>query len=102
MSMKWFTMLPLTVALMSGADQPWKAKQVAEWSDDDAKLVLSESPWAKSVNPTMERSPSSSQQRPSRGGGMGRGGGVGIGGMGIPGMGAGGRRGGGGYPGGGG
>jgi len=104
MSKPWLAALPLSFVLLAGADATWKEKQVAEWSDDDAKQVLTDSPWAKTVNPTVERQASSSQQRPSRGGGMGRGGGIGIGGMGIPGMGGGGGRrggmGGGGYPGG--
>jgi hypothetical protein len=101
--------LPVSLALLAAGDQlPWKDKQIAEWTEDDAKQVLTDSPWAKSVTPTVGRS----QQEGGRqgGGGMGRGGGVGIGGigLGIPGLGGMGRRGGmggprtgGGYPGGG-
>lgn len=100
--------LPVSLALLAGADQPWKDKQIAEWTEDDARQVLTDSPWAKSVTPTVGRS----QQEGGRrgGGGMGRGGGIGIGGigLGIPGLGGMGRRGGmggpgtgGGYPGGG-
>jgi hypothetical protein len=72
-------------------DAPWKSKSVADWSDDDARQVLADSPWVKTFTPTMKQS-----------GGMGRGGGFGLGGIsiGIPGMGGMGRRGGGGYPGG--
>jgi hypothetical protein len=93
------------VASLFAADEAWKNKQIAEWNKDDAKQVLTDSPWAKTVKPTVDRSSRGSQGR--SGGSMGRGGGIGIGGIGIglPGMG-GGRRGGmggpgGGYPGGG-
>jgi hypothetical protein len=102
MERKWqLSLLPISVALVFASDQPWKDKQVAEWNADDAKQVLTDSPWAKTVKPTVDRSAQSSQRR--SGGGMGRGGGIGMGGIGIglPGMG-GGRRGGMGGPGGGG
>lgn len=105
---KWqLSLLPVSVALTFAADQSWKDKQIAEWNEDDAKQVLADSPWVKTAKPTIDRSAQNSQRR--SGGGMGRGGGIGIGGIGIglPGMG-GGRRGGmggpgagGGYPGGG-
>jgi hypothetical protein len=39
--------------LCSAADPPWKNKQVADWTEDDAKLVLTDSPWAGSVSPTL-------------------------------------------------
>ena len=95
-------LLTLSMALLAATDGSWKDKQVAEWSDDDAQQVLADSPWAKTVKPTVDRAAQDHQRR--SGGGMGRGGGgVGIGGIGIglPGMG-GGRRGGMGGPGGGG
>jgi hypothetical protein len=99
---KWqLSLLPISVALVFAADQPWKDKQIAEWNEDDAKQVLTDSPWAKTAKPAIDRSANNGQRR--SGGGMGRGGGIGIGGVGIglPGMG-GGRRGGMGGPGGGG
>ena len=97
-------LLTISMALLAAADLSWKDKQVVEWSDDGARQVLTDSPWAKTVKPTIDRSSRDNNQR-RPGGGMGRGGGVGIGGVGIglPGMG-GGRRGGmggsggGGYP----
>jgi hypothetical protein len=100
--------IPVSLALMSAGDQTWKGKQIAEWTEDDAKQVLSDSPWAKPVTPTLSSSRSDGVRR--AGGGMGRGGGIGIGGigLGIPGLGGMGRRGGmggprtgSGYPGGG-
>jgi hypothetical protein len=84
------------------ADQTWKSRQIAEWSETDAKDVLSESPWVKSFAPVIKSASVNESQGRSRR--MGRGGGVGMGGVGIslPGRGGMGRRGGMGSPGGGG
>jgi hypothetical protein len=35
--------------MLPGADQAWKNKQYPEWTEDDAKEVMTNSPWAKSV-----------------------------------------------------
>ena len=89
------------MALLTAADQPqpWKDKQVPEWNEDDTKQILADSPWAKSVTPSIDTSANNGRSR--QGGGMGRGGGVNLGGI-ILGMPGGmGRRGGMGYPGGG-
>src|SRR5260370_28012908 len=103
-------LLPVCAALLAAADEPWKDKRFAEWSEDDAKQILSDSPWVKTVTPTVDRSANDGQRR--SGGGGGQSGRIGMGGIGIglPGMGGMGRRGGmggpgtggGGYPGGGG
>jgi hypothetical protein len=58
------------------ADPAWKIKQVADWTVDDAKLVLSDSPWAASVTTNIVH--------PN--GRLGRGGGISIG---LPGIGIG-------------
>src|SRR6185295_12542498 len=95
MYLKWqLSLLPISVVLVFAADQAWKDKRIPEWNEDDAKQVLTDSPWAKTVKPTMTRPAQNSQRR--SGGVMGRGGGIGMGGVGIglPGMGGGGRRGG--------
>jgi len=100
---KWqLALLTTSVTLLAaGAELTWKDKQIAEWNEEDAKQLLNDSPWTKSVKPTIERAAQNSQRRS---GGMGRGGGIGMGGVGI-GMGGMGRHGGmggpgGGYPGG--
>ena len=99
-----FVLLASTGAALIAADQPsssepWKNKPVPEWTADDAHLVMTDSPWAKTLTPTMELSGNDGQRR--SGGGGGRGGGINVGGVGIglPGVGGMGRRGGGGYPG---
>lgn len=70
--------LVFSAALVGYAQQPWKGKPLAEWSEDDARQVLSNSPWTKVVTPKVER---------SEGGRGGYGGRRGIGGIGGPGMG---------------
>jgi hypothetical protein len=68
-------LVPISVALLMAGDQPWKDKRIPEWSEDDAKLVLSNSPWAKTVTPALDR--------PTGGARGSRGGGINIGGIGI-------------------
>jgi len=76
--------------LIWAEDLTWKDKQVAEWSDSDAKQVLADSPWVKSTTPTLTKSSQSSNPLGQRsnigfgipgmgfpGGGMGRRGGMG-------------------------
>ncbi len=91
------SVLPLSVLLLAASEQPWKDKAAADWTEDETKQVLTDSPWAKTVQPTVERQNNGQPQRR----GMGRGGGIGIGGIGIGLPGGMGRRGGMGYPGGG-
>ncbi len=90
------------VALLAASDQPWKDVKAAQWSDEDTKVILTESPWSKSVTPIVNPE-SNGQNRglgQGRGGYPGGGGGQRRGGIGFPGGGYPG--GGGGYPGGGG
>jgi hypothetical protein len=73
-------------------DTAWKTKQIAEWTENDAKQVMADSPWVKTFTPTLgPASGQSSGARPRMG--MG---GINLGGIsvGVPGM----RRMGGGYP----
>jgi hypothetical protein len=94
---KWkLSFLTIAVALVATGSQAWKDKRIAEWTEDDAKEVMTESPWAKTVTPSMSGNANVSNGPQRSGGGMGRGGGMGAGGIGIglPGMGGMGRRGG--------
>jgi len=91
--------MPIFIAVVACAaaeDAAWKAKQIPDWSEDDAKDLLADSPWVKTFTPTMKQQDSTSRRGGFGGGGLG---GIGIG---IPGMGGMGGRRGGGYPGGGG
>jgi len=93
--MRYFLWLvPISIAALPALGQQyWKDKEVSAWTEADARQVLSNSPWAQTVTPKMERS--SGNQRAPRGGGgggMGRSGGnIGMGGGNI---GLGGQRGG--------
>ena len=42
---------PACIALLIAGDQTWRDKRVAEWSEEDARRVLDDSPWAKTVTP---------------------------------------------------
>jgi hypothetical protein len=96
MSRAWpALLLPVSLLLFAEGEPSWKNRQIAEWTQDDAQQVLSDSPWAKTVTPSFDRSENDGQRGP----GGGRRTGIGIGVPGIGGIG-GGRRGGG-YPGGG-
>jgi hypothetical protein len=101
MAHKWrLSLVPLSLALLTAADQPqpWKDKKVPDWNEDDTKQILADSPWAKTVRPSVDQSTGNARSR--QGGGMGRGGGINLGGI-VLGMPGGMGRRGGGYPGGG-
>lgn len=100
MSRVRFAALLLPAACLIAADDPvsssstsppaWATKPAALWSQDEAKQVLTDSPWTKSLMPNIVR-----RTQPQYGPrpGIGRRGGIGFPGGGYPG---------GGYPGGGG
>ena len=48
--MAWFV---LSALLLTAADQDWKTKQFPEWTEDDAKELLKDSPWVKTVAATL-------------------------------------------------
>ena len=66
------------LALLAGDEPAWKAKQVHEWTQEDAQQILNESPWTKTVTASITQA--SSEGRPG-----GRHGGYG-GGISIPGI----------------
>ncbi len=77
------------IAASATAEQGWKDKPIAKWSVENARQVLTESPWTKIVTPTADGL--GGRQKVSMNPG-----GIGIGGVGIgvPGMGRRGGRGG--------
>ena len=50
----WLSIAAVLPALLVA--QVWKNKPIAQWTADDAKQVLSDSPWAKTVTPTIDKS----------------------------------------------
>lgn len=79
----------LSVFSLSAADQAWRGKQFPEWTEEDAKEVMADSPWAKTATPTVVASADHDNQ--PRQSGSRRRGGIGVGGIGIglPGLGRG-------------
>jgi len=72
-------LLVFTVALLMAADPNWKTKPAAQWSEDDAKQLLTESPWVKEVVAGVARPMSEDELR--AGGEMGEHHGVGYDGV---------------------
>jgi hypothetical protein len=66
-----------------GQDPPWKSKPAAQWTEEDAKQVLADSPWVKHFTPQRLRDLSPDERR--NGGNMeaGVGKGVGLAGIGL-------------------
>lgn len=75
--------LPFIALVLLAQDSSWKEKPVSQWSVDDAKKVLTDSPWVKQVTPQNVRDLSPDERR--EGGNMeaGIGKGVGIAGLGV-------------------
>lgn len=71
--------LLLLVLLLSAADPSWKGKPVSDWTEQDARLILTDSPWAKPVTAGLMRIQTEDERR--EGGDMGQPHGVGVDGM---------------------
>src|SRR5580658_3846234 len=67
--------LAVTAAHLMAAEPVWKTKPAADWTEEDAKLVLSASPWARDISATVTRRLTEDQLR--EGGQMGQPRGVG-------------------------
>lgn len=80
----WIAMIAACGAAIVAGAETWKDKRIAEWSPEEARQVLAESPWVKTVTPTPNESGKPGRTR----GGAGPDG-VGLGGfdLGLPGMG---------------
>jgi hypothetical protein len=78
-----FCSLPLTALVLLAADPSWRDKPFSQWNTEDAKQVLTDSPWVKQVTPQNVRDLSPDERR--AGGDMeaGIGKGVGLAGLGI-------------------
>src|ERR1700730_14019055 len=67
--------LIVATACLMAADPLWKSKPAAEWSEEDAKQILSRSPWTKETRAVITRRLTEDQLR--EGGQMGQPQGVG-------------------------
>ena len=72
-------LLPACAVLVLAQDPSWKIKPIAQWTEEDAKQVLQDSPWAKRVTAGLARRQSEDERRES--GGMGQPQGVGYDGV---------------------
>ncbi len=71
---QWLCLVVAAVCL-TAADPVWKGKPAAQWTEEDAKLILAWSPWAKETRATITRRVTEDQLR--EGGQMGQPRGVG-------------------------
>ena len=67
---------PCSVLLLMAADPAWKTKQIDQWSEADAKAILTNSPWVHKVTPALLPQRGEDQRRV--GGTMGGDDGVGL------------------------
>lgn len=72
------TILPFVTFLLIAGD-PWKDKAIRDWTRDDVRQILSDSPWAKTVRAGIIRRQSEDERR--EGGNMGQPHGVGYDGI---------------------
>jgi hypothetical protein len=52
--MLWIGLLIVSLSLSPG-DEAWKTKRVADWTDEDTKEILTNSPWAVMSVPTVKK-----------------------------------------------
>lgn len=71
-----YWLLPACALLLLAADPAWKSKSIRDWTEDDAKQVLTDSPW--SVNVRSAVMPLESEAARREGGSMGQPQGVGY------------------------
>jgi hypothetical protein len=67
---------PCSVMLLMAAAPSWKGKQMEQWTEQDAKLILTNSPWVKKMTPALMPPLNEDQRR--QGGQMGGGEGIGM------------------------
>ena len=75
--------LLIAVGSSSAADSSWKSKPVAQWTEADARHILTDSPWVKYVTPGIVRDLSPAERRDGGDMDADMGHGVGIAGTGI-------------------
>jgi hypothetical protein len=69
-------LIPASALLLVAADPPWKTKPISQWTEEDAKLVLADSPWSKTITAGIARRQTEDERR--EGGNMGQQTGVGY------------------------
>jgi hypothetical protein len=64
-ALKTFSVLLCACLVVAAEDLSWKSKAIGQWDAEDARQVLTESPWAKSVTPQWVRDLSPDERRQS-------------------------------------
>ncbi len=63
----WVAPIALMALVLAAADPPkeqaWKNKPVSGWTEADAKMVMTDSPWAKTVTATLDKTPPGNRRR---------------------------------------
>ena len=72
-------LIPCCALLLMAAEPIWKDKPIKDWNDEDAKQILTHSPWAKAVVAGVTRRQTEDERR--EGGNMGQPTGVGYDGV---------------------
>jgi len=68
--------LPVTATLLMAIDASWKGKPIPNWTEQDARQILADSPWAKTTVASLSRMQTEFERRD--GGNMGQEEGVGY------------------------
>jgi hypothetical protein len=74
-----FSVLPISGVLLIAADPAWLSKPISGWTEEDARQILANSPWSRSVVAGITRRESEDERR--AGGEMGQAHGVGFDGV---------------------
>ena len=72
-------LIPCSAVLLTAAEPVWKDKPITDWTAEDAKQILTHSPWAKAVVAGVTRRQTEDERR--EGGNMGQPTGVGYDGV---------------------
>ena len=46
----WLVFFAASIGFAADEDPAWKSKQIADWSENDAKDLLADSPWVKNCS----------------------------------------------------
>jgi hypothetical protein len=76
---KPFILLPVCAILVLAADPAWKTKAIRDWTEEDAKQILTDSPWTLNIRSAVM--PLESEPARREGGNMGQPHGVGYAGV---------------------
>src|ERR1700689_3355738 len=74
-----FVVLPVVALLLLAADPAWKTKATRDWTEEDAKQILTDSPWTLNFRAAVM--PLESENARREGGNMGQPQGVGYAGV---------------------